>query len=106
MECWSFLSLKSKVQSQVSQVLSLSPAPLALVAPGGIAATEDLTQRPWGEWDCGKVDQDLTSAQAKLSVVVQGLRSQGQAGLLLLLSWRRRRVKAKRQNHEVVVGLA
>lgn len=45
MECWSFFSLKpTKVRSQVSQVMSFSPAPLALL---GCAATEDLTRRPW-----------------------------------------------------------
>lgn len=88
MECWSFFSLKpTKVRSQVSQVMSLSPAPLALEASLGCAATEDLTQRPWGEWDGGKAVQDLTSAQAKLRIVVQGLGSQSQAGLLLLLCW-------------------
>lgn len=71
----------------MSQVTSFSPAPLASVASGGSAATEDLTRWPWWEWDCGKAAQDLTSAQAKLSTVVQGLRSQSQAGLLLLLCW-------------------
>lgn len=67
----------------MSQVTSFSPAPLASVA----AATEDLTQWPWWEWDCGKAVQDLTSAQAKLIVVVQRLGNQSQAGLLLLLCW-------------------
>lgn len=34
-----------------------------------------------------KSSSDLTSAQAKPSIVVQGLRNQSQAGLLLLLCW-------------------
>lgn len=67
--------------------MSLSPALLALGASVGSAATEDLTQWPWWEWDCGKAAQDPKSAQAQLSVVVQGLRNQSQTGLSLLLCW-------------------
>lgn len=87
MECWSFFSLKSTVKGPEPSE-SGDEVQASSVGFGGFsAATEDLTQRPWWEWDCGKAAQDLTSAQAKRSAVVQGLRKQSQAGLLLLLCW-------------------
>lgn len=85
MECWSFFSLKSTIKGPEPSESGDEVQPSSSGLGGFSAATEDLTRWPWWEWDCGKAAQGLTSAQAELSAVVQGLGKQSQAGLLLLV---------------------